>query len=182
MRGASTSKCRGFTLIELLIAVAIFALLALLAVPMYGQMIANSEIRNAAENILTGVRSAQAEAIRSNQPVKFVMGTSGWDIYVTDNESNDFATSSWRSYHFSDGASRASMSPSGGEITFNGLGQIIKNVDTTDTLDQVDVTSSSGISGTRALRVLVGTKLRASAMKMCDPSYSDTDPMGCPSL
>ena len=73
---------RGFTLIELLIALAIFAFLIMLAGPMYADFMGNSQIRNAAENTLTGIRLAQTHAVRNNRPAKFVIDptptTGGW--------------------------------------------------------------------------------------------------------
>jgi prepilin-type N-terminal cleavage/methylation domain-containing protein len=172
---------RGFTLIEMMIALVIAGLLVLLAAPMYGEMIANTEIRNASENILMGLRTAQGEAIRLNAPAKFVLdttpGTGGWQVLVTDPDKNDFAVDPWRTYNFADGAKRATVTATGGtEVTFNGLGQIIHQ-DTAIT--RVDVTTSA-ISNPHKLSILVGTSAVAAGMKMCDPSYPSTDPVGCP--
>ena len=66
-----------------------------------------------------------------------------------------------------------------GTVTFNGYGQIIKNADGTDPLASVDVTTTA-ISNPRTLRVLIGGTGVAAGMKMCDPSYASTDPVGCP--
>jgi type IV fimbrial biogenesis protein FimT len=169
---------RGFTLIEMMIALVILALLALLAAPMYGEMIANTEVRNASENILMGLRTAQSEAIKLNAPAKFKLDSTGWNVYVTDPDTNDFDATAWRSYLFNEGAKRATISATG-EVTFNGLGQIIQNVDGAAVLTQVDVTTSA-ISNPRALRVLIGTGAVGAGMKMCDPSYPVDDPVGCP--
>ncbi len=85
---------RGFTLIELLIALAIFVFLILLAGPMYADFMGNSQIRNAAENALTGVRYAQTTAIKTNRPVKFVLNpaatTGGWAVYEFDENAGDY--------------------------------------------------------------------------------------------
>jgi prepilin-type N-terminal cleavage/methylation domain-containing protein len=171
---------RGFTLIEMMIALVIVALLALLAAPMYGEMIANTEIRNASENILMGLRTAQGEAIRLNAPAKLVLDSSGWQVLVTDRNTYDFDASPYRTYKFNEGARRATVTPTPStatEVVFNGLGQILHQ-DTA--ISQVDVTTSS-ISNPHALRILIGTKDVAAGMKMCDPNYAVTDPVGCPS-
>ncbi len=183
---------RGFTLIELLIAVVMLALLAVLAVPMYGQMIANTQTRNAAESILMGLRQTQASAIRLNAPAKFVLATTGWQIQVTDPDSNDFNTalctvsaalSCAKSYLFTEGANQTQFVAAPGdatEVTFNGLGQIVANTDGNDTLNQVDVTTTTSVASPKTLRILIGTTALAAGMKMCDPSYPATDPVGCP--
>ncbi|MEO8848030.1 MAG: GspH/FimT family pseudopilin [Casimicrobiaceae bacterium] len=170
---------RGFTLIELMIALVILGFLTMLAVPMYGEMLTNSQIRNAAENILTGMRTAQAEAIHLNAPAKFVLSNgTGWRVYVTDPDTNDYAVAPWRQYNFSEGASRATVTTTAGsEVVFNGLGQIVKTV---DTIPQVDITGAS--ANPHVLRILVGTETMAAGMKMCDPGYASTDPVGCPAL
>ena len=46
----------------MLIALSIFAFLLMIAGPQYADFMGNMQIRNAAENTLTGVRLAQAEA------------------------------------------------------------------------------------------------------------------------
>jgi prepilin-type N-terminal cleavage/methylation domain-containing protein len=179
---------RGFTLIELLIAVAILTLLMLLALPMYGDMIANTEVRNATESVLTGLRAAQSQAIHFNSPARFVLAADGWQVQVTNPDTNDYDTTACstgytaqtcaRTYNFNEGANRATVSATG-TVTFNGYGQIIKNADGTDPLPSVDVTTTS-ISNPRNLRVLIGGTGVAAGMKMCDPSYASTDPVGCP--
>lgn len=178
----------GFTLIELLIALVIVALLTMLAAPMYGEMIANTEVRNAAESVLSGLRTAQGEAIHLNAPAKFVLDADGWQVQVTNLETLDFDTTACsdtyavatcaRTHKFSEGAKRAKVTPTGGsEVTFNGLGQIINQA---TAISQVDVTTTA-ISSPRNLRILVGTKDVAAGMKLCDPSYASSDPVGCPS-
>jgi prepilin-type N-terminal cleavage/methylation domain-containing protein len=81
MRLGHATLARGFTLIELMIGVAIFALLTVLAVPMYGDFMANTQVRTAAESVLTGIRLAQSEAVRRGIPVRFeLVGSTGWQV------------------------------------------------------------------------------------------------------
>src|SRR5205807_1774259 len=84
-------RTSGFTLIELMIALSIFAFLLFLAGPMYADFMGNSQIRNAAENTLSGVRLAQATAIKGNSVAEFILSTTGWAVYAWDDELADFA-------------------------------------------------------------------------------------------
>src|ERR1700682_5815628 len=104
-------RTHGFTLIELLIAMAIFAFLIMLAGPMYAQFMGNSQIRNAAENSLTGVRLAQATAIKGNRRAKFVIDANGWSVYEWNDEIADFAVAPVQSYLFAEGASHTTNAP-----------------------------------------------------------------------
>src|SRR6266498_1553854 len=80
---------RGFTLIELMIALSIFVFLIMLAGPMYAQFMANSQIRNAGEAMLNGVRLAQSTAISANTQTQLVVTpATGWQIqYVNPDTS-----------------------------------------------------------------------------------------------
>jgi prepilin-type N-terminal cleavage/methylation domain-containing protein len=55
---------RGFTLIELMVAITVFVALLLLALPMYSEFTANSQIRNGMENTLMGgtIRGRQTQS------------------------------------------------------------------------------------------------------------------------
>lgn len=62
---------RGFTLIELLIVVAIIGLTTALAAPALRTWSANAQVRSTGSSISTALRVAQAEAVKSYQPVAF---------------------------------------------------------------------------------------------------------------
>ncbi len=166
---------KGFTLIELMVAIALFALLMLVAMPMYGTFINNTQIRTATESLLAGVRLAQTEAVKRNGDVEFVLDEAkGWKV----NNLEDGAEI--QSSEFFAGAPNAVVKPDGDarRVTFNGLGRIVaKNpADDTAPLARVDVTTAA-IASPRALRLVVGT---AYGIKVCDPALAAADPAGCP--
>lgn len=71
MLNAARRAARGFTLIELLIVVAIIGLTTALAAPALRTWSANAQVRSSGSNIATALRTAQAEAVKSFQPVAF---------------------------------------------------------------------------------------------------------------
>jgi len=172
-------RTRGFTLIELMITLAIFAFLTLLAGPMYADFMGNTQIRTAAENTLTGVRLAQTTAVRNNRPAKFVLDTTavtgGWVVYPWNEDAGDFDTVEVQRYRWGEGASKTSATPTPGvatEVTFDGLGRVVTNLDATTSLTRVDVTNTS-VTTPRSLSVLITAAGGASATKLCDPLATD---------
>ena len=69
-------KQGGFSLVELMVTVTLIAFLVMLAIPSFSQWIANARLRSAAEEVVNGVRMAQAEAMRRNRTVAFVLTNS----------------------------------------------------------------------------------------------------------
>ena len=180
----NTKRRGGFTLIELMIALVIFGILLLIAGPMYADFMGNSQIRNGAENTLTGVRLAQTEAVRGNTQAQFVLdpsATGGWQVTRLDDESGTFLPV--QSYKWTDGASKTSVSTNPGtatEITFNGLGRLVDNPDASARIKWIEVTNSH-ISSPRILRVVVDPAT-PTGIKLCDPDagVASTDPRFCP--
>ncbi len=62
---------RGVTLIELLVALTIIGLLLFAVLPSVGVWIRNTQVRNTASSILSGLQVARNEAIRRNVAVRF---------------------------------------------------------------------------------------------------------------
>jgi type IV fimbrial biogenesis protein FimT len=209
MRLIKATLMKGFTLIELMIALAIFAFLAMLAVPMYGEMLANTEVRTAAESVLSGVRLAQTEAVRRSVPVRFeLVNPTGWRVVfhadetlkVSCAEGEDGCTADThikaecaadseciiRESEYVAGAKRAEVSSidGGTAVTFSSLGMPQpKNNDTSDALERVLITTSA-ISEPRKMHVVIGglSGPGSGGTKLCDIAVPTTDPMGCPPL
>ncbi len=173
----TATPTRGFTLIEVLIALAIAAILLVLAFPGYTVWLADSQIKNGAQSLASGLRYAQAEAIKRNAAIELVVDrttkTGGWIAQPPGGPTLQSAV--WE-----EGADRIVFTPAPAAglttVTFTGLGQIAPNADATATLEGVDLTST--LAGTRPLRVLVGGT--RTGIKICDPAFAPPDPKACP--
>jgi len=175
-----TARQRGFSLIELLIGISIATFLIMLAAPNYAVWVADNQIRNATESIVSGLRSAYGEAIKRNELVEFVITPAvGWEIRTVGGAPLLVG-------QFVEGSSLAQFTrvpAAATTVTFTGLGEVSDtNDDASAVLTQVDV-SHSTVGAARALRVLVGGETAAvtSRFKVCDPAIADaTSPRFCP--
>jgi type IV fimbrial biogenesis protein FimT len=179
----------GFTLIELLIALAVFAILIMIAGPQYADFMGNMQIRNGAENILTGLRLAQSEAVQGNTMAQIVLDTSaagGWQVLRLNDETNAFDITV-QSYQWADGAAKTTATPAGvSVVTFNGLGRIMPLNPANGTqpgtapIAQIDITNPN-VTHPRPLRVVI-SPVTPTGVKLCDPNpvVASTDPRFCP--
>jgi type IV fimbrial biogenesis protein FimT len=168
-----------------MIALAIAGLLLVLAAPSYSTWIADSQIRSAAESIAGGLRYVQAEAIKRNESIEFVLdptiGTGGWSARLVSAPSTPLQGAT-----FLEGASRTQFArtpTTATTVTFDGLGTIAGvNADGSPVLTQVDIASTGGNPAThRNLTVLVGGG--RTGIKICDPKWTavnPNDPKACP--
>jgi len=177
-------RARGFSLIELMIALAIAVTLLLLAAPNYATWVADSRIRAAADSIAGGLRLAQAEAVKRNEDIEFILDpttdTGGWTLNVVATPATAMQSGTFR-----EGASLTQLTvlPAGNTIvTFTGLGTIrATNADASTPFEQVTLAPSTGVTGSRNLRVLVGAG--RTGIKICDPQWTiinADDPKACP--
>jgi hypothetical protein len=85
-------------------------------------------------------------------------------------------------YSKSDGSPNAivTTTPAGAtQITFDGFGRIVGNVDATATISCINVTNSN-ITGPRDLRVVISNTGIGIGTKLCDPAAASTEPQACP--
>lgn len=190
---------RGFTIIELVVTLALFGVLLGLGVPAFSTFIQNTQIRNAAENALTGINLAKAEAVRRNASVRFqlvttltsacALSTSGgsWVVSLDDPTgacevaaSDTTAPRAIQKHAGTDGSAKVSVSATGSSsLVFNGLGRV-----TGTGISQIDLTHTAltcehaDVNGTaRCLRILVTT---GGLIRLCDPKVTaTTDPRFC---
>lgn len=73
---------RGLTLIELMVGIGIASILMVASAPMFGDMIANSRLREAGNGLLAEALFAQSEAIKLNTTVR--LSTNGEALAVID--------------------------------------------------------------------------------------------------
>ncbi len=168
-----SSNSRGFTLIELMIGLTIVAMILAIGVPSFGVWIQNTKIRNAADAMANGLQLARAEAVRRNTAVLFAGDSgSGWTVSAGGN--------TIQTRPASDGSDNISVVFPGGstQVTFNGVGAITSNADSSASLTQVDISSTiAAVSdGARPLRVVVSL---AGSVRMCDPNVSPSDTRAC---
>ncbi len=83
----SSMTQRGVSLIEVLIAVAIVGILLGLAAPSAMSWIQNLQVRNAADAVLNGIKTARIEALRRNTSVAFELtdpASTAWHVCLFD--------------------------------------------------------------------------------------------------
>lgn len=174
---ASHRKNLGFSLIELMVAVALFGVLASLAIPAYRDMIQNNQIRNAAESIQTGIQLARAEAVKRNTTVQFILnGTnSAWCV-----STGTTCPGTIQNRVVGEGSSTSvTVTPTpAGSLVFNSLGILTSPTPTAGSgFVELGVDHSTTGTGLRNLRVVVGI---GGSSKMCDSALASTDVRSCP--
>ncbi|HEX9277071.1 MAG TPA: GspH/FimT family pseudopilin [Casimicrobiaceae bacterium] len=181
-----TMRFRGFTLIELMIALAIFGLLIMLAGPQLAAFMGNSQIRNAAEAMLNGVQHAQSTAIRGNTLTRLVVdpttGTGGWQVLETIEGLEPSPPNPIQVYAFIDGAPKVTVARTPADatqITFDGFGRIVPNIDASPTLTCLKVRNPN-VSTPRNLNVAISSSGLSVGSKLCDPDAAATEPQACP--
>lgn len=141
----------GVNLIELMISLTIMGILAAIAAPSFETWMNNMKIKTNTENIFAGIADARAEAIKLNSSVSFVMDDKGsWNVIDV---SSDKVILENKQSSTLDTVS-ASASPSGANtITFNGFGRVIPNADTSATITEVSIESSSSNTSVYSSRI-----------------------------
>jgi type IV fimbrial biogenesis protein FimT len=189
---------RGVTLIELMVAVAVMAIALSLGVPAYSEWIQNTQIRTAAESMLTGVQLARAEGLKRNAAVRFQLTTStdsscalstsgsNWAVSVndptgkcdvTDSSLDPFIT---RFKASAEGTKNVAYTASQSSISFNGLGQVTPTPTSVITIDIKNPTGGACVAASGNMRCLQLQISGAGQARMCDPAVTAAnDPRKC---
>jgi type IV fimbrial biogenesis protein FimT len=169
------AKASGFTVTELMVTIAVFALLAAIAVPTLRNVMANSRVRATAESLQSGLALARAEAVRLNTRVEFVVTANGWNI----NRIAGGALLQQASGKERAGGLNVTATPGGADrITFNAFGRVesVNPSNGSAPLTQLDITAANPSSNYRPLRVQV---FSGGLARSCDPAAAATEPKAC---
>ncbi|HEY1326610.1 MAG TPA: GspH/FimT family pseudopilin [Casimicrobiaceae bacterium] len=74
---SASYRQRGVTLLELLIVLALMALIAGIALPMLGNGVSTTELRNSARQLAAGLRTARSEAVSQRRETFLVLDVAG---------------------------------------------------------------------------------------------------------
>jgi type IV fimbrial biogenesis protein FimT len=186
---------RGFTIIEVLVTLTVLSLVLMLGLPNISAWLQNTQIRNSAEAMVSGLQLARAEALRRNRQVRFnivdtldascnlIASGGSWVVSMSDptakcsvdpSETVDPFILQKRSSQ--EGAQNVAIGASASSVFFNGLGSASGSL-------QVSVTNPSGGACQAAagpMRCLQVNVSSSGSVRMCDPAVSDaTDPRKC---
>lgn len=169
-------KCRGFSLIELMVGISIVAIVAGLAAPSFRALIANAQIRTAAQALHDGLKVARVEAIRRNERVSFnKTADSSWNVSV---DSSALVVQSRVSGEGSASASVAVTPVAGTIVTFDALGRVVTPGAGT-TITQLDISVPPAVlpaSAAKNLRIAINA---GGGIRLCDPNATAGIGMGC---
>lgn len=178
---------QGFTLLELMIVVAVMAIALSIGLPAMSQMFRNNSVGAAAELIQNALRQAEAEAIRRNGDVEFMLTDDTPEAASVNSLSRKENGKNWAVRmvdstvpgRYVNGYSTSQMSseltytgPAG--IRFSGAGRVFD-------------TSGNPVGGKQIFRVSRSNAAKAycvfvtpgGAVKLCDPSKASDDPRAC---
>jgi len=202
--GSSTVNQRGVTLVELMVTLSIVALLMFAVIPDIGAWMRNTQVRNTAESIQTGLQRARNEAVRRNRTVQFSLVSLANAARMDDSCALSSTSGSWV-VSLSDPAGRCGagisetvlpfivdshpVADGGRNVSVTAVQADGTTAASTITFDafgrvisanpiaRVDITLGSGGADIRPLRISIAP---SGSIRSCDPQVSSTsDPRHC---
>ncbi len=169
----NAARQRGFTITELMVTGVVLAVLLAIGLPSFNQFIVKNQIKASAEAVQNGVQLARGEAVRLNAKVRFTLGagtSSSWSVNV--DSGGALIQQSRASGEGGSASVTTTRTPANAtQITFNGLGRVVTNTDTSATLTAVDVAVSGGPPNS-TLRIQISSP--GGQVRICDPSVTST--------
>ena len=187
----------GFTLIELMVTITLLGILVSLSLPSFITWIRNAQVRTVSEALQTGVRTAQAEAVRRNRQVVMtftndanpilnptaVANGNNWSIQtVASPFINNNVAEFVRSGVLTDVASGVSIFGAPKAICFNANGRLMAPTGSAATANCIGTPATFQVAQTASDRPLTVTVAVGGQVRMCDPkrpALSSTSPDGC---
>ena len=170
-----------------MIVVSIIFVLTTLGIPSYRAWVQNTQIYTAAEATMNGLQKAQAEAVKQNTNIEFVLGPP-WKIQVAGSGVIETSTSEGSKDVTLSGLNIdpvTAATATATTVTFNSLGGVGVpsnppfNTNGSAPLREIDFDSPK-LAGLRKLRVTIGNKGVGSNIRMCDPALTGTaSPRAC---
>lgn len=195
----------GFSLIELLITLAVLGIVMAIGLPNVSVWIQNTQLKTAAEGIVSGLQLARAEALRRNTSVRFQLvdtvdngcalsaAGANWVVSLGDPSGACGAAASDTVAPFivqkksgAEGSPNATAAAGGGTTAvFNGLGRLtgLGNIAQINIRNPTGGACQSAGGPIRCLSIIIGT---GGEVRMCDPAVPaavppavDDDPRSC---
>ncbi|GAB7127945.1 hypothetical protein JCM19000A_24520 [Silvimonas sp. JCM 19000] len=191
----------GFSLIELMVAMSVFAIMLVIAIPAFGTWITNTRMRSAAEELQNGLNGARSSALQLNRTVQFSLAQTPVTASATPAASNSNARY-WYALTIpvmsSDSAAVVKSGNFGNDrvtvsgpttLSFSPVGRMVITTDNTSGLNKCTAPSNGTVyelgnadgSTNQDIRHLCVTVNNGGKVRMCDPNktLSTTNPDGC---
>jgi type IV fimbrial biogenesis protein FimT len=185
----------GFTIVELVIVMAVFSILLVLGVPRFGEMVANSKVRTAAESVQSGMRVAQVEAMKRSNSTEFLVTAAdptpgnasaavassarNWMARVRTDAVRGINAPEFLRGSEANNAQAATLTSQAGSfpVVFMPNGQVMRGDATGPTaLGAPMVVRITAAGATRPMCVFASP---AGSVKTCDPQLASGDPRAC---
>lgn len=161
----------GITMTEVLVSVAIVAIIMAIGIPGLSGWVKNTQVRSAAESVLTGLQLARGEAVHRNTAVSFTLNGTAWTVgCTTPSTVAPICEANIQSSPTAEGGDNVSLTitPTGKtSVDFNAFGQAVAG-----SITQIDVSIAGGAT---PLRIL----LNGGSARLCNPALPSANLQSC---